>query len=146
VEILVVVIILGILAALVSAVFADSADDARRTAFVTDVRIFRDAAYMFYAEQREFPEDASSGTLPAGFGEYADEDKWTAVTPIGGVWDFEQNSFGITSGFGVHFDGTGMTRDDAYMTLIDEMCDDGDLTTGRFQKIDGARYYEIIEP
>ena len=48
------------------------------------------------------------------------------------------------SAFGVHFNGTGNTQDDAYMTEIDRTLDDGDLTTGAFQKIDSDRYYNIV--
>lgn len=147
VEILVVVVILGILAAIVSIAFGESVEGSRRTAFVSDVRVFRDAAFMFYAEQREYPEDSSSGLVPAGFEDYIDTDKWTSLTPLGGVWDFERDSFGITSGFGVDFaNGGGMDRDDDYMTLVDEICDNGDLGSGAFRKIDNGRYYEIIAP
>jgi general secretion pathway protein G len=146
-EILVVVVILGILAAIVSVAFADSAESARRTAFIGDVRVFRDAAFVFYAEQRHYPEDSGSGEVPAGFEDYIDADKWTDLTPLGGVWDFERDSFGITSGFGVDFaNGDGMDRDDDYMTLVDEVCDNGDLASGSFRKIADGRYYEIIVP
>ncbi len=65
-------------------------------------------------------------------------------TTIGGVWDSVNNSFGITSAIGVHFNGVGETRKDPYMREIDAAIDDGDLQTGWFQKIAGKRYYFIV--
>ena len=50
----------------------------------------------------------------------------------------------MTSALGVHFDGTGQTRDDMYMREIDALVDDGDLATGRFRKLEDGRYYSII--
>ena len=72
------------------------------------------------------------------------QNKWEGGTPIGGVWDAENNSFGLTSSIGVHFNGMGKTRDDAYMQQIDAAMDDGDLATGGFRKIAGDRYYMVV--
>jgi hypothetical protein len=72
---------------------------------------------------------------------------WTRLTPLGGVWDVEQGSFGVTSALGVDFvNGGGEDRDDAYMLEIDRTCDDGDLATGQFRKIADGRYYYILVP
>jgi len=60
------------------------------------------------------------------------------------VWDSENNSFGVISALGVHFNGTGDTRDDAFMQQIDANLDDGDLATGGLQKIADDRYYFIV--
>jgi prepilin-type N-terminal cleavage/methylation domain-containing protein len=144
IELLIVMVIMGVLASLVIAQFRDSKDDAARTAFVSSGRAFLEAAQRYQLDNGDFPEDSASGTLPAGFGDYVTATYWEGGTPIGGVWDAEKDSFGITSGVGVHFDGTGDTRDDAYMQQVDRSIDDGDLTTGGFQKIDDGRYYFIV--
>ncbi len=143
-EVLIVVLILGVLAAMIIAQFAGATDDAQRTAFIANGRIFREQAKHFQLDNGEYPEDASSGSLPDGFGYYVQEDKWVGGTPIGGVWDAELNSFGLTSSIGVHFYGAGQTRDDAYMRQIDAAMDDGDLATGSFRKIAGDRYYLVV--
>ena len=145
VEILIVVVILGILAAITIPMFTDAANGARQTVFVTDVREFAKAAHLYRVETGEYLEDSSSGTLPAGWAPYVDENKWTQPTPIGGVWDMELNSFSITQALGVHFDGTGQTRDDAYMLEIDRAFDDNNLATGAFREIaDNQRYYYVL--
>ncbi|MEM7576417.1 MAG: type II secretion system protein [Planctomycetota bacterium] len=146
VEILIVVVILGILAAIVLPAIADVTTGGKQTAFVTDLSQFHKAAQVFMAERGEYLEDASSGTLPEGFDTYVKASDWTRGTPLGGVWDVEFASNGVTSAMGVHFDGTGDTRDDAFMEVIDAMLDDGDLAAGGFQKLTDGRYYLILEP
>ncbi len=145
VEILIVVVILGILAAIVVSQFLGLTEEARRAAFATEVNDYADAAILYMVDTGEFLEDSASGDVPAGFEGYIDEAGWLNGTPIGGVWDFEFDSFGITSAFGVHFDGTGDTQDDAFMALVDGVLDDADLETGGFIQIADDRYYEVLE-
>ena len=144
IEILIVVVILGILASIVIAQFRDASDDAVRATFLINGKTFVESAMRFRLDTGQFLEDSSSGALPAGFEQYVQPEKWVGGTPIGGVWDAELNSFGITSALGVHFNGSGATRDDAYMVQLDAAVDDGDLATGGFRKIAGDRYYFII--
>lgn len=143
VEILIVVVILGILAAIVVPQFTSASEDAKVVAFTTSIRTFADAAVAYQNITGEDLEDSGTGFLPAGWEPYVNESEWTSETPLGGEWDFEYNSYGFTSSFGVHFFNVS-NPGDAFMTLIDESFDDGDLTTGRFRKIDGDRYYYIL--
>ncbi len=138
------VVILGILAAIVIAQFRDVTQDAEQQAFISSGRIFADASVRFWLDNGVYLEDSSSGDLPVGFGDYINYNQWEGGTPIGGVWDSENNSFGFTHCLGVHFDGSGETRDDAYMQVSDANIDDDDLTTGYFRKIAGDRYYYIV--
>lgn len=144
VEILIVVVILGVLAAIVIPAFGGAADDARRASFVADIKQYSDAAHLFSVQQGEFLADGSSGSVPAGFESYINPDTWLDGTPIGGVWDAEFESFGVTSAIGVHFNGAER-RDDLYMELIDISYDDGDLEGRLFRRIADDRYYHVIE-
>ena len=144
VEILVVVVILGILAAVVTVNFQDAVTDTRKTTFVANIRNFQEAALMFINKNGVYPEDSSSGDLPTGFDEFVDPNDWIGGTPLGGVWDFEYNSYGVRSAFGVHFDD-GSNPGDAYMADVDRIIDNGDLASGAFQKIAADRYYYILE-
>ena len=145
IEVLIVVVILGVLAAIVIPQFTSASDDAKRTSFITNVRSFTQQAMRYQLDNGEYPADGASGVIPAGFEAYVQETIWENGTPIGGVWDAERDSFGVSSAVGVHFDGTGDTRDDAYMVVIDTEIDDGDLETGSFQHIAANRYYMIVE-
>lgn len=145
VEILVVVVILGILSSIVTQLFTGASEDARRAAFIESVKGLSRAVELFAVRTGSYPDDTSSGAAPTdGFEDYLRVDDWTKDTPIGGVWDTELNDNGVTSAVGVHFDGTGETRDDAYMTLVDEILDDGDLGTGSFRKLANERYYWVV--
>jgi len=145
IEILIVVVILGVLAAIVLPQFVGVTGDVERATFVADVRIFANCARRYMLDTGGYLEDSASGVCPAGFEPYMQEAKWEEITPIGGLWDAELDSFGIKSAFGVHFNGEGETRDDAYMLLIDDAFDDNDLATGAFRKIADGRYYFILE-
>jgi len=146
VEILIVVVILGILAAIVIPQFTSAAEDAKKVVFITDLREFNKAAIRYRFDTDEYLEDASSGVLPSGWAPYLDESKWVNGTPIGGVWDMESfGEGGYAQALGVHFDGTGQTRDDDYMLEIDGAFDDNALSTGVFREIvNDQRYYYIV--
>lgn len=142
VEILIVVVILGIIAAVVIPSFANATEPTRQTAFVTNMKDFAEAAQIYRVRTGEYPPDSNSGELPDGFADLVDPRDWVGVTPIGGVWDTED--VGGDYGVGIHFNGTGQTRDDVYMTQIDELFDDGDLAAGMFQAAGAGRYYLIM--
>ena len=57
VELVVVIMILGILAALVVPAFSDAGRNARQSAFVTDIKTFARAAHYYKAKTEEFLED-----------------------------------------------------------------------------------------
>ena len=143
VEILIVVVILGILAAIVVPRFSGAADEARQGAFITSLKTYADACEYFTAREGSYPPDGSSGQLPAGFDFYVDQDDYESPTPIGGVWDTEFNDSGVTSAVGVHFNGDPVP---GYMLQIDETFDDGDLSTGLFRELAADRYYYIVAP
>jgi prepilin-type N-terminal cleavage/methylation domain-containing protein len=145
VEILIVVVILGILAAIVVPQFSGVSEESRRAAFVTELQVFMGAAEYYAAREGQWVPDGSSGVCPDEFRPYIDDADFEAGTPLRGVWDTEYNDSGVTSAIGVHFDNAGEAKDDAYMILVDTLFDDGDLATGMFQKLANARYYAIIE-
>lgn len=145
VEILIVVVILGILAAIVTPQFASASESAKQASFITSLKSFANASELYRTTYGMYPEDASTGELPSGMERWIREDDWTSTTPIGGSWDCERNGIGgHACSVGVHFDGAGMSRDDAYMQQIDETFDDGDLEDGSFQKIGNDRFYLIV--
>lgn len=144
VEILIVVVILGILAAIVTPQFASAADDSRRGAFCEAIRRMTQAVEVYYVRTGEFPADGASGVVPPGMSAYFRAADYQAPTPIGGVWDTERDERGIISAVGVHFFRYDPFRDDAYMSLIDAVIDDGDVTTGVFRRIAARRYYAVL--
>ena len=143
VEVLVVVMILGVLATIVVPAYSGLSDDAAKNTFVTDMRSFITAAEYYRTKTGNYPEAASAGESPPGWSDYVTARKWTRITPIGGLWDIERDSYGAA--LGVYFmTGQGQIRNDEYMQDIDALLDDGNLATGRFRKLDTNRYYYIL--
>ena len=144
IEILIVVVILGILAAIVIPAFASATEDTRKAAFAQDLRAFEGGLLRYEVDNSAFPPDGGSGTVPSGLEPYVNVPKWESGTPIGGVWDNETDDV-VTAGMGVHFNGTGDTRNATYMADIDLTIDDGEVSTGSF-RVFGDRYYRVLVP
>ena len=138
--------ILGILAAIATSLVANAVVDTRLTAFTADLRILGDAAILHNSQEGEPVPETAPGSLPAALDPYLkQQDKFHAVTPIGGEWDVTSNTLGVKSAVGVVFTGVGVTRDDAFMVRVDNMVDDGNLSSGGFQKLDTNAFYFIVD-
>lgn len=142
VEIMIVVGIIGLLTAMALPSFAHNRKRSRQTAFVNDLRIFADAADYVTTTTGTYLEDSDEGVLPTGLEGYVRPDRWARQTPIGGAWDATKDNGGVASGIGVYFAST--PPGDAYMTEIDELYDDGNLSTGLFRKVADNSYYRVI--
>ncbi len=142
VELLIVVIILGILAGIVIPSYNNTSTEAAQTAFAHELRIYIDAAVLYEAKEGSVLEDGASGEVPDGFASYINTLDWVQSTPVGGVWDTDSFT-DVESALGVHF-LTDTPKSDAYMAKIDAIVDDGNLTTGGFQKFEAGRFYFII--
>ena len=59
---------------------------------------------------------------------------------MGGNWDYEEFSSGITSGIGV----INPSLDESEFAKTDTLIDDGNLSTGRFRKITDNSYFWVI--
>ncbi len=144
VELLIVVIILGVLAAVVIPTMGGVTDDTRITAFATEMSVLADAAERYQVVEDSSLPDTSSGVWPTEWDGYIRQDQFEAPTPLGGVWDTELNSFGVVSAVGAHFNG-GDVPADADLAAVDLMMDDGDITTGKVRKLADDRFYYVLE-
>lgn len=144
VEILIVVLILGILAAIIVPRFSSASDEASKRAFATSVLGFVDAAMMYQAREGRPIPDGGTGLLPPGMEPYIKARDWEDETPIGGQWDSEfRDVGGMESLVGVHYMGGG-DPGAVFMSDVDAILDDGNLATGAFRDFGASRYYYII--
>lgn len=141
VEIMIVVIIIGLLAALAIPTIHNSQKAAKGATFINDIRTYGAAAEVFSLETGDYPEAAGAGVMPTGLDEYIPTMKWTADTPIGGSWNFLKNSDGIVSALGA----TGHTATVGQLMHIEAKFDDGSLSTGKLRTIAGGYYYIVAE-
>jgi type IV pilus assembly protein PilA len=138
VEIMIVVTIIGLLAALALPAFTRVRQAARQTAFINDLRTGRTAFETFALEQGAWPPDGIAG-IPAIMNDVLLPERWSLPTPIGGFWDWDFNQFGFVAGLSVR----NPTVSNSEMQQIDAKIDDGNLTTGVFQQRSNGFIYVL---
>ena len=136
---MIVVAIIGLLAAIALPSFQQARERAQNIRFVNDLRVavgtFKQAII-----EAGFPPDNTPAKVPSGMEEYLQDFPWTEDTPIGGQWDWDYLQFGVRAGVSVYQPDVTVDR----MRDIDAIIDDGDLSTGIFRaRSDG--YIRIIE-
>lgn len=142
IEILVAIVIIGILASIAVPFFRQYLRNARSATFSNDIRTLANAGAQYALESGTWVNDSSTGQFPPELVGYFSKKKFELGSSLGGRWDFERDDLGgFRSAVGVH----GPTATDEIFLIVDKQIDDGDLTSGRFQKLASDRYYYIIE-
>ncbi len=141
---MIVVVIIGLLAALAIPAFQRVKRRSVNSTIVNDLRVFAQAFDTYAAQNGTWPPNVGPGVVPPGLST-ADfkVSVWQTPTPIGGQWNWDDNlSFGgFTAGISI----SNFTCTDVQLQEIDAMIDDGDLTTGNFQKISSNRVTFILQ-
>ncbi len=137
---MIVVMIIGLLASMALPAFQKIRRSAQNAAFVNDLRQVRSAIENYAMENGGYPPDGIAALAPE-FDGYISSAINNAPTPVGGVWDWDYEQFGVKAGVSVY----QPTADAAQMQEIDRMIDDGDLGTGNFRDR-GQGYIWVIEP
>lgn len=142
IEIMIVTVIIGILAAIAIPLFARLRKESQATQFVNDLRVLRDAVEMYVMKEGQYPEDHNSGRIHKddNLEKYVSLELFEAPTCIGGQWDVEFQDSGITSGVGVV--DYSVTED--VLVMADQKFDDGNTATGRLRKITPTRFYWVF--
>ena len=141
VEIMIVVAIIGILAALGLPAMYEAGNRARSRRFARDIQIAGHAFMQYAMETGAYPADKTPAQMPAGMSGYLWNFPWTEDTVVGGQWDWDYEQFGTKAGVSVHMPAW---QDDR-MQLIDAVMDDGNLSTGQFRKRSGGYMYVLEE-
>ena len=137
VEIMVVVVIIGLLAAIALPAFQRVRQRSIATRYANDFRQFA-AAFNRHALEYggwpaattvdgDTPSDMTAGSLPIG---------WSQPTPMGGGYTWSGDTARI------RFKNSNAT--DTVMQQVDAILDDGDLTTGKFSRMTtGGYHYQL---
>lgn len=150
VEIMVVVVIIGLLAALGLPAFRQAGLKAKSSAVANDLRVFAAAFSTFSLQRGKWPADAEPGAIPAEMSD-ALPAGFTKPSPIGGYYDWVQGASadGITATAALVVltaNGSLLSDDTELFEMIDKAMDDGDLTTGFVQVGSTNSLVYIIEP
>jgi len=136
---MVVVTIIGLLAAIAIPALQRVQQRAQNSRFVSDLRTYAQAFETYAMENGTWPPNGLNGMIPAPLvGAIAN--KWTTTNTLGGQWNWDTNRLGIAGGIAT----TGVTATAAQMAEVDAMIDDGDVTSGSF-RLFGTRYILVLE-
>ena len=142
IEIMIVVAIIALIAAIALPSFLRARQQAQNAKFVNDLRIATGAFEMYFMENNGYPPDVNRGIVPPGMALYfGPKLDFTRPTPLGGNWDWDSNVFSFDAGVSV----VGSTKSVEQFVEIDRKIDDGDLNKGHFQNTAGGRYTDILE-
>ena len=129
VEILIVVIILGILAAIVIPQFTEASDDARESSLRSDLQTVRSQLELYRVQHNSYPDGATSADWIAQLTETTDVDGDTTGSDFGPyLQKFPQNPFNNQSAVVIDSDGSsgpGLASTDTAGWYFD-------ATTGKF--------------
>lgn len=141
VEIMIVVVIIGLLAALALPAFQRVKQSAVSKRYLNDARQVRDGAERYAFENGNFPPNGIAGLHPNLRGYIPDTVFNATTTPLGGVWDWDYQQDGFTASISVY----QFTASTEQLRDIDRTIDDGNLTTGLFRRM-GSKAIYIIQP
>ena len=144
VEIMVVVVIVGLLAALAIPAFRRAQRSSQNTRVVNDFRIFAQAFEIYNTQNGGWPDSAAPGAVPSVPVSIADTLRtasWQGPTGFGGLWQWEN---GLSSGGDAGICIANYTCTDAQLAEIDAKMDDGNLSTGKMKKLGATRLIYVL--
>jgi prepilin-type N-terminal cleavage/methylation domain-containing protein len=147
VEIMVVVVIVGLLAAIGMPTFRQVTLRSKATALVNDIRQFTTAFTTYSHQHGRWPADTDPGVLPPEM-VGAISENFSRPTPIGGQYEWEHDvsplGFPVRAAIAVvTANGFQLTNDAALVEMVDRMMDDGNLSTGLVQYNAGTLLFVI---
>ncbi len=142
VEIMIVVVIIGLMAAMAIPAFGRVRERTENTTVANDLRTFSAAFDQYALEIGSWPADAASGVVPVEMAGRINAAAWTRGTPGAGRYDWENGGIGIQAGISLF----GCNFSDERLAKIDAMIDDGNVNTGKFRRIlDGRPVFVLQE-
>lgn len=145
IEIAMVVLLIGLLAAIAFPAFQKARRKTSVIAVANDIKKFGDAFDLYSMERGGYPDDCH---LPAPWHlpnedmeVYLDKQKWAAITALGGNFNWEGPDAYPYAGIAL-FEASANADT---LRELDEIIDDGDLATGFFRQTPNGRYTYILD-
>lgn len=134
VELVVVVLVLGVIAAMAASRVANHGADAQIRTTAAQIRLIEEAAQIYLAREGDWPRDTTPGKFPVDFTGLLSPGLFERPTPMGGVWDWNsEDRWGdVYAGISIRFPVGEFPEDQCRQ--LDAEIDDGDLNTGRVQR------------
>jgi len=145
VEIMIVVVIIGLLAAMAIPAMMRVIRRQQNSQIANDLRVFSEAFESYSTQNGKWPPSAANGVVPVGMRTgWIKNGVWQATTPVGGQWNWPYSAAGLPFTAGISIVNPTCTV--AQMQEIDALIDDGNLLTGNFQRTAGSRFTFVLEP
>lgn len=142
IEFMIVISFIGLLVAIAVPNYIAYRKKAQVAKLASDLVNFEKAFNLYAIEQGGYPND-SHIVLPdqANMAKHIDPDDWSKPTPLGGTFNWEGPDNYPYAGVSI-FEATAPVED---FVLLDQLMDDGDLSSGRFRLTSNGRYTLIID-
>jgi prepilin-type N-terminal cleavage/methylation domain-containing protein len=145
VEIMIVVVIIGLLAAMAIPAMRRVIRRQENSRIANDLRVFSEAFEAYSTQNGKWPPSAANGVVPVGLRTgWLKNGVWQDKTAVGGQWNWHYSAAGVPFTAGISIVNPTCTA--AQMQEIDALIDDGNLLTGNFQRTAGSRMTLILEP
>jgi len=149
VEIMVVVVIIGVLAAMSLPAYRRITMRSKTAALVSDLRSFSTAFITYSLQNGKWPDNADPSEVPPGMAG-ALPNGFSLKSPIGGVykWNYDVSADGITVKAALLVEtanGQAVSDDLDLFMMIDREMDDGDLATGNVRRGNTNSLVFIVE-
>lgn len=144
VEIMIVVVIIGLLAAMAIPAFQKSRVSSQASRIANDFRVLAGAFETAALENGVFPADGNGNELPVEAAPYIKSDNWTNAPAEGGYWDWEgAGRHGVSAS--INLVDSDQVLESGVMERVDRLLDDGNFGSGLFRRIGSNEYIYILE-
>lgn len=127
IELVIVVVIIGILAAIGAVRLVSGAERSRIMADRASLAAIERSLLTYQGEQGEFPPDRNQGEFPEELAGYLSKESWLQGPRLGGLWDWNYSGNPAVPHCLALW---GTTGDRTALEMLDGAADDGDLGSG----------------
>ncbi len=143
VELIVVIVVLGILAAVVAPKAINARQEATLTATAADLKAIENAIALYVSEHGAYPRDVNRRQVVSVLDPYFKTDNpFSKPAPIGGIYDYEGPPNWSPIQISIRSESQSNHSQDRALEL-DQYMDNGDLSSGTIRR-QGDRTYYII--